>query len=49
VCGGESDSQDGWTALIRAAAEGRADCARLLIDASADKEARNNVRANRLF
>jgi hypothetical protein len=36
--------QGGWTALIRAAVNGQADCARLLIDAGADKEAKTNVR-----
>jgi ankyrin repeat protein len=44
VCGGKSDSQNGWTALIRAAERGRTDCVRLLIDAGADKDVRNNVR-----
>ncbi len=33
------------TALIWAAAYGYADCARLLLDAGADKEAKMNVRA----
>ncbi len=37
-------AQGGWTALIYAAAYGGADCARLLIDAGADKEAKINVR-----
>jgi ankyrin repeat protein len=46
---GESDSQRGTTALILAAVNGRADCARLLIDAGADKEAKNNVRVVRCF
>jgi hypothetical protein len=40
----ESNSQSGWTALINAGYMGRADCVRLLIDAGADKDARNNVR-----
>jgi hypothetical protein len=44
---GASDSQDGRTALIYAAQYGRTDCVRLLIDAGADKEARNNVRVGR--
>ncbi len=35
--------QFGWTALILAAREGHADCARLLVDAGADKEAKNEV------
>ncbi len=40
-------AQDGWTALIFAAAQGHADCARLLLDAGADKEAKTtNVRAS---
>ena len=42
--GGESDSQNGWTALMRAAEHGRADCVRLLIDSGADKDAKDNVR-----
>jgi hypothetical protein len=41
---GISDSQDGFTALMGTAEEGRAACARLLIDAGADKDAKNNVR-----
>jgi ankyrin repeat protein len=44
VCGGESNTQDGGTALIGAAAFGFADCVRLLIDAGANKNIRNNVR-----
>ena len=43
----ESDSQTGRTALIEAAASGRADCVRLLIEAGADKEAKTNVRVGR--
>ncbi len=39
MCGGKSESQDGDTALILAAASGHADCARLLIDTGADKDA----------
>ncbi len=42
-------SQDGYTALISAAAYGHADCVRLLIDAGANKEAKNGVRASRCF
>ena len=34
------------TALIRAAEEGHADCVRLLLDAGADKNAKDNVRAS---
>ena len=44
VCAGEYNAQYGWTALINAAAYGRAECVRLLIDAGADKEAKTNVR-----
>ncbi len=36
--------QTGRTALMNAAWQNRADCARLLIDAGADKEARDKVR-----
>ena len=36
--------QNGWTALIRAVRFGHADCARLLIDAGADKEIKDKVR-----
>jgi hypothetical protein len=43
VCGGNSVSQDRDTALMRAAVHGHVDCARLLIDSGADKEAKNNV------
>jgi ankyrin repeat protein len=38
-------AQDGWTALILAAREGHADCARLLIDAGAYMNATDEVRA----
>ncbi len=51
VCGGGGrryallcQTQYGHAALILASANGRADCVRLLIDAGADKEAKNNVR-----
>ena len=37
-------AQDGSTALICAAANGRADCARLLLDAGADKNTKGYVR-----
>jgi ankyrin repeat protein len=47
VDGDESDAQDGSTVLIWAAANGHTDCVRLLIDAGADKEARNHVRVGR--
>jgi hypothetical protein len=49
VFGGESDSQFGRTALILAAARGHADCVQLLIDAGADKEAKDRVRCRPLF
>ena len=41
VCG--LDMQEGYTALLRAAAYGREDCVQLLIDAGADKNAKDNV------
>jgi ankyrin repeat protein len=43
------ESQYGWTALIFAADGGHADCARLLIDAGADKEAKDSVRVSRML
>ncbi len=46
---GKFGSQDGYTALIEAAWEGHAGCVRLLIDAGADKEAKNNVRRRSLL
>ena len=49
MCGGESDSQYGRTALMNAALNGRADCVRLLTDVGADKEARDNVRRRSLL
>ena len=39
-------AQDGDTALNEAARNGHADCARLLLNAGADKEAKNNVRSS---
>ncbi len=39
-------AQNGYTALICAAMNGHVDCARLLLDAGADKNAKNNVRAS---
>ena len=36
--------QNEETALIRAGVHGRTDCVRMLIDAGADKEAKNKVR-----
>ena len=39
-----NNSQSGWTALIRAAENGHADCARLLLDAGADAKVKDNVR-----
>ncbi len=47
--GGKLNSQSGRTALMRAASRGRADCVRLLIDAGADKDAKNRVRRRSLF
>ncbi len=47
--GGKFDSQRGSTALICAALNGRADCVRLLIDAGADKDAKDHVRVGRCF
>ena len=47
--GGDGGAQIGWTALMLAAGNGRVDCARLLLDAGADKGARNNVRASRFY
>ncbi len=44
MCGGESDSQYGWTVLILATYHGRVDCAQLLIDAGADTEVKDGVR-----
>jgi ankyrin repeat protein len=49
VGGGDSDLQSGSTALICAAVYGQADCARLLIDAGADMDVRNEVRVDRCF
>ncbi len=46
LCGAawvKSDSQSGDTALFSAAECGHADCVRLLIDAGADKEAKDKV------
>ncbi len=39
-------AQYGRTVLMYAAGEGREDCARLLLDAGADKNATNKVRAS---
>jgi hypothetical protein len=41
--------QEGNSVLIAAAANGHADCVRLLLAAGADKEARNDVRVNQLI
>jgi ankyrin repeat protein len=49
VSGGKFDSQGGYTALMWAAGNGHADCVRLLIDAGADKEAKDHVRVGRCF
>ena len=42
ICFAEIHAQDGQTALMCAAMEGHADCARLLLDAGADKNAKSN-------
>ena len=39
-------AQFGYTVLMLSAEKGHADCARLLLDAGADKEAKNHVRAS---
>ncbi len=39
----EFNAQSGFTALISASSEGRADCARLLIYENANKEAKDTV------
>jgi hypothetical protein len=44
---GKSFSQSDETALMNATWAGRVGCVRLLIDAGADKDARNNVCAGR--
>ena len=44
VCVWLVKSQQGYTALIRAAKHGRAECVRLLLVAGADKDAMTNVR-----
>ncbi len=49
VPGGGADSQNGDTALLCAAAFVFKDCARLLIDAGADVEAKNKVRRRSLL
>ena len=36
--------QDGWTALIRAAQNGKLSCLELLVEKGADLNAKNNVR-----
>ena len=41
---GENTAQKGGTALIRAAAEGRTECVRLLVDAGADTDTQDVVR-----
>ena len=42
-------TQNGFTALILAAASGHVDCVRLLIDAGADKDAMDDVRRRSLY
>ena len=49
ICGGESDSQLEWTALIHATFGDQLACVRLLIDAGADKEAKTFVRVDWYF
>jgi hypothetical protein len=46
---GESDSQFGETALMRAASNDHTDCVHMLIDAGADKDAKGYVRVGRCF
>ncbi len=41
-------AQSGLTAVMYAAAHGHLDCARLLLDAGADKNAKDNVRIGSL-
>ena len=43
---GAAAAQDGCTALICSGSNGRADCVRLLLDAGADKEAKDRVRVS---
>jgi ankyrin repeat protein len=43
VSADESNAQLGRTALVIAAARGHADCVRMLIDAGADKDAKDRV------
>jgi ankyrin repeat protein len=43
---GRRRAQNGSTALMFAAEKGHVDCVRLLLDAGADKEAKNEVRAS---
>jgi hypothetical protein len=45
----EFDSQSGCTALIIGASQGSADCAQLLIDAGANKDAADRVRLRLLL
>ena len=42
-------AQDGATALMLAAGNGRVDCVRLLLDAGADTNATTNVRATSVW
>ncbi len=48
-CMWATTGQDGWTALIYAAVNGHADCARLLLNAGADRRVQTMVRACRFF
>jgi hypothetical protein len=47
--GCDFDSQIGRTVLMYAVQQGRADCARLLIDAGVDKDAKDEVRRRSLL
>ncbi len=44
-----SITQEGDTALIWAALNGKIDCVRLLVEAASDKEAKDNVRGTTRF
>lgn len=44
ACGDDSHTQNGETSLFRAALDNNEDCVRLLLDAGADKDAKNLVR-----
>ncbi len=44
ACVTHTRAQSGYTALIRAAENGHVDCARLMLDAGVDKNAKDKVR-----